>query len=141
MSNYPLVQRDDSSAAFFDAAERGQLQLGCSKSGAVFAPQVARDPEDPSAELRPVTAAGSGTVISWAVVHRSPHPALTDAVPYISAVVELTEGPWLVVRLLGDPEHLHVGAAVQVRFVRTGLEPDCGEMVPVFELVTSRSAE
>lgn len=139
MSAYPLVQRDDSSATFFDAAKRGQLQMSLSDSGSVLAPQVSMDPDDPAGSLQPVTVSGGGTLVSWSVVHHAPHPALADAVPYVSAVVEIAEGPWLIVRLLGDTEHLSVGAEVRVRFEPTGSGEDGGEVVPVFELVEELS--
>lgn len=140
MSPYPLVQRDDSSSAFFDAAQRGQLQMRRSDSGVVLAPQASMDPDNPSARLQPVIVSGDGTLVSWSVVHQAPHPGL--AVPYVSAVVELAEGPWLIVRLLGDAEQLTVGAKVRVRFERTGSDEDRGEVVPVFGLCgTSASAD
>lgn len=54
--------------------------------------------------------------------------------PYVSAIVELAEGPWLMVRLLADdPDRLSVGDPVRVRYLRSGEgEQDC-EVVPVFE--------
>jgi uncharacterized OB-fold protein len=128
------VQRDNSSAGFFDAAQRRQLQMKCSESGVVLRPQASTDPDDLSAPLQPVIVSGDGTLVTWSVVHQAPHPALADSVPYVSAVVELAEGPWLIVRLLADAEQLTVGAKLRVRFERTGSEDDRGEVVPVFEL-------
>ncbi|MEA2497529.1 MAG: uncharacterized protein QOJ29_5440 [Thermoleophilaceae bacterium] len=134
MTAYPPVQRDNSSAGFFDAAQRRQLQMKCSESGVVLRPQASTDPDDLSAPLQPVIVSGDGTLVTWSVVHQAPHPALADSVPYVSAVVELAEGPWLIVRLLADAEQLTVGAKLRVRFERTGSEDDRGEVVPVFEL-------
>ena len=68
-----------------------------------------------------VAAAGSGSVVSWAVVHGR------DA-QTVGAVVELDEGPWFDARLVdADPAALSVGTRVAVRFVEAG-----GERVPVF---------
>jgi uncharacterized OB-fold protein len=134
MSAYPLVQRDDSSSTFFDAAQRGQLQMRRSASGVMWPPQASTDPDDPSAWLQPVIVSGDATLVSWSVIHQAPHPALADAVPYVSAVVELAEGPWLIVRLLGDAGQLTAGAKVRVRFEPTGSGHQLGEVVPVFEL-------
>ncbi|GAY17689.1 Zn-ribbon domain-containing OB-fold protein [Mycobacterium sp. shizuoka-1] len=134
MNSYPTVQRDDSSAAFYDAASRGELQLKADGSGGVWPPQASLDPGDPDVTLQPVIASGGGTLMSWSVVHQAPHPLLAGAVPYVSAVVELSEGPWLFVRLYGDVEQCAVGAKVHVRFDSTGSQDQPGEVVPVFEL-------
>jgi uncharacterized protein len=107
---FPVVERDDASAEFFDAAARGELVL----------PGVG-----------PVS--GAATLVSWVVVHRAPLPALAGAVPYVSAVVELAEGPWLLVRLVdADPSALRVGAALVARYVRSGTDDQPGETLPVF---------
>jgi uncharacterized OB-fold protein len=137
MNGFPLVVRDGASAAFYDAAARGELVMLRGPSGTVLPPEARTDPETGSADLEPVAVSGEGTLVSWAVVHRAPVPVLAAAVPYVSAVVELAEGPWLMVRLLvDDPTVLQAGAAVRVRFVRSGGPDDEGaEVLPVFEPV------
>ncbi|BBW99198.1 hypothetical protein BST36_14695 [Mycolicibacterium moriokaense] len=135
MNAYPTVKRDDASAGFFDAARRKQLQMVRSPSGVILGPQAIIDPDDPLAVLEPVIVSGEGTLVSWVVVHKAPRPALADSVPYISALVELTEGPWLIVRLIGTTEHLTAGMKVRVRYEPTGSDEDPGEVVPVFEPV------
>jgi uncharacterized protein len=138
----PLVVRDEASAAFFDAAARGELLVKRGPSGAVLAPEARTDPVSGSSDLQPFVASGEATLVSWAVVHRAPLPALADSVPYVSAIVELTEGPWLLVRLLvDDPARLRIGDPVRVRYERSGQgdsegEPE-GEVLPVFEPVES----
>ena len=60
-------------------------------------------------------------------------PWLVDAVPYVCAVVELAEGPWLTVRLVdADPDTLAAGQPVRVRFVPSGPAEEPGEILPVF---------
>lgn len=109
MSPFPTVERDEAGAEFFDAAARGELLI----DGA------------------PVS--GAATLVSWVVVHRAPLPALADAVPYVSAVAELAEGPWLLVRLVdADPAGLRVGQPLVARFVRSGSDEQPGEMLAVF---------
>jgi uncharacterized OB-fold protein len=132
----PAVVRDEASAPFFDAAARGELLVKRGPTGTVLAPEARTDPTTGSSDLQPWVATGEGTLISWAVVHRAPLPALAASVPYVSAIVELAEGPWLMVRLLvEDPARLRVGDAVRARYVRSGdCEPE-GEVVPVFEPV------
>lgn len=132
----PAVERDQASAAFFDAAARGELLVKRSSvSGVVLAPETRTDPASGSSDMQPYVASGDGTLVSWAVVHRAPLPLLAGSAPYVSAVVELAEGPWLMVRLIVDePADLHAGAPVRVRYVRSGGPDGDGEVVPLFEL-------
>lgn len=135
----PAVVRDEASASFFDAAARGELLVKRGPSGTVLAPEARTDPTTGSSDLQPCVATGEGTLVSWAVVHRAPLPALAASVPYVSAIVELAEGPWLMVRLLAeDPDGLSAGDPVRVRYLRSGDGEDegqeKGEVLPVFEL-------
>lgn len=134
MSGLPQVERDDATAWFFDAAARGELQMRRGPSGTVLPPEARVDTKSGSTELEPVAVSGAATLVSWTVVHQAPHPALAESVPYISAVVELDEGPWLVVRLCGDASRLHAGVRVRARFETTGSPEEPGEVVPIFEL-------
>src|SRR3954463_2807935 len=115
----PPVDRDDASVGFFDAAADGRLAVRrCVTGDGLFAPEVARCPRCGAAtEWIPVS--GRGRLVTWALVHRSPHPALTDVVPYVTAVVELAEGPWLHARLaVADALSLAPGLPVAVAFAR-----------------------
>lgn len=61
--------------------------------------------------------AGIGRLYSWTVTYRAPHPGFADAVPYISAIVELDEGVRMVADLTGvGPEGLAAGLRVAVWF-------------------------
>lgn len=103
-------------------------------SGVVLAPEARTDPTSGSPELFPHVASGGGTLVSWTVVHRAPLPVLAASVHYMSAVVELDEGPWLMVRLLADePGRLRAGDRVQVCFLRSGDDDQEGEVALVFE--------
>jgi uncharacterized protein len=131
----PKVEADEASAAFYDAAARGELLVQRGPSGTVLPPEARTDPDSGSAELEPCVVSGEGTLVSWVVVHQAPLPALAEAVPYVSAVVELAEGPWLMVRLLADPTTLHAGDAVRADYVRSGTDDDPGAVLPVFRQV------
>ena len=127
MSAFPPVERDAASAGFFDAAARGELLLRRAPDGQVLGPQDDVDARlgtgDPDADLDTVVASGDATLVSWAVVHQAPLPWLVGAVPYVCAVVELAEGPWLTVRLVdADPGGAGRGATAPgpVRGVRSG---------------------
>ena len=38
-------------------------------------------------------AAGTGTLHTFSIVHRTPNPEFADRTPYVFAIVELDEGP------------------------------------------------
>jgi uncharacterized OB-fold protein len=118
----PAVERDEASEPFFAAAARGELLVRrCPRDGTMLGPQARTCPDCGCAELEWAAASGRGTLISWAVVHQVPVPALAAAVPYLTAVVELAEGPWLMVRLVDTDERgLRAGLPVAARFMPSG---------------------
>lgn len=133
---FPAVERDEASAEFFAAAARGELLVQtCARCADALGPEGRTCPSCGSADLTPATASGHGTVISWAVVHHPPVPQLAPAVPYVTAVVELAEGPWLMARLVDcDGIDLRAGTPVAARFVPSG-EPGAeppGEILVAF---------
>ena len=141
---FPAVERDQASAAFFAAAARGELLVKrCPRGGDVLGPEARTCPSCGSVELTPVIATGRGTLISWAVVHRAPAEALAAAVPYVTAIVELAEGAWLMVRLVGcDATRLRVGLPVAARFVPSGgaVAEAAGEVLVAFAPVPAEGA-
>jgi uncharacterized OB-fold protein len=140
---FPAVGRDSASTAFFDAAARGELLVQqCGTCATVLPPEARTCHACGSAELGPTVVSGLGSLVSWAVVRQAPIPALAGAVPYVTAVVELNEGPWLMVRLIDvDPEALTAGDRVRADFVRSGTGEITGEMLPVFRQVADGASE
>jgi uncharacterized OB-fold protein len=110
----PALARTADSADFFDFAARGRLLLRrCTACGFVRAPQDALCPSCFATAHEKIAAAGPGTLVSFAVVHRSPIPVIPA--PYIAAIVEVEEGPWMLTRLLTAPnESVRIGQAVAV---------------------------
>ncbi|MFZ0715721.1 Zn-ribbon domain-containing OB-fold protein [Mycobacterium sp.] len=132
---WPAVDRDAASVQYFDAAARGELLMQQGPGGAVLGPEVRTCPETGSAELTKVAVSGRGALVTWVVVHHAPLPILAAAVPYVSGVVELDEGPWLMVRLVDvEGVELRAGLPVEVAFVRSGNADDdpLHEVLPVF---------
>lgn len=81
-----------------------------------------------STDLEYIEATGRGSVHSFTVVHRAPHPAFTA--PYVVALVDLHEGVRLLTNVVGcDPDAVHCDMRVRV-----GWEPlPDGRQLPVFE--------
>lgn len=62
-------------------------------------------------------ASGKATLYTYSVVHRNDLPPFADLVPYVTAIVDLAEGPRLMTRIvdcaLGD---VYIGMDLQVVF-------------------------
>lgn len=79
---------------------------------------------------------GTGTVHTFTVAHRPPHPVFAELCPLAIAIVELTEGPRLMTNVVNcDPADVHVGLPVTVTFVTAD---DSDIHLPVFEPAISR---
>ncbi|SFQ08624.1 hypothetical protein SAMN05421810_104438 [Amycolatopsis arida] len=111
----PVVSRD---TEFFWAGTRvGELRI--QRWGDTLRHPPGPMPPGGDLTARPdhVVAEGTGTVYSYVVHHHPPVPG--KRLPFVVALVELTEG----VRVLGelvdtDPENVHIGMPVEVVFLR-----------------------
>jgi uncharacterized OB-fold protein len=97
----PAVLRTPASADFFDGARDGRLLLRrCTNCGTPRAPQVRWCHECREPTQSHMWASGDARLESWTVVHRPPVPALKPDAPYAAGLVELEEGPLLLLRVL-----------------------------------------
>lgn len=99
------------------AAQRRLVVQSCAACGASWHPPLPRCPHCHSAGLGWREVAGTGTVYTYTVVTHPTHAALADKVPYVVAIVELTDGPRLVTAITGcEPGAVRCGLPVRVRF-------------------------
>ena len=90
-------------------------------------------PKCHSRDTKWVQASGRGEVHAYAIVERPPMPAFNPEVPYITALIQLEEGPILPTRIVGvEPVQgtVSIGAQGQIEF------EDASETIslPVFRL-------
>jgi uncharacterized OB-fold protein len=89
-------------------------------------------PECLSSNLRWIKVSGNGTVYSYTIAEAPTHPAFTEDVPYVIAIVELAEGPRLTTNITGcKPQEVRVGMPVVATF---------DEVTPEVTLVKFRPA-
>jgi uncharacterized OB-fold protein len=126
------VGRDAATAEFLDGTAAGEFRLKRSRAtGQILAPQCVVDSVG-NTDLEWVVAAGTGRLVSWAVIHGKPQEGVQPPGTVI-AIVELTEGPWWWCELLGaDPAAMRADLPVEVAFVRVDAST---ETVPVFRIV------
>ena len=66
-----------------------------------------------------IQASGNATLYTYGIVQRAPHPGFRDDVPFVTAIVELEEGPRMATNIVIDEpteDNLKVGMALQVTF-------------------------
>lgn len=126
------IERDESTAAFLDGTKRGQfLLVRDTRTGEILAPQFDVTSE-PDRYVR-VPAAGTGTIVSWSVVHRRGPDGSADRLPV--GIVELDEGPWWWTSFPGaDADADLFGRRVKVAFELLG-EGDNAEAIPYFQVI------
>lgn len=125
----PPVQRDDSSAAYFDAAAEARLLIKrCTNCGA-YGPPRQTTCRRCGGDATWSQVSGDATLIAWTTT--PPSAKSPDEAPRTFGYVELAEGPWLETILLDVPQDaLHEGAPLRVTFLH---HPD-GEPIPAFGL-------
>lgn len=123
----PLPVPTDISRPHWDGAREGRLMVqhcpACKVH--VFIPRRAC-PHCLGEGMDWVQSSGRGTIYSYTIIHRPPHPAFEP--PYCAAIIELEEGWHMLSNVVGtDPASIAVGQTVQVEFL------DCGDVtLPVF---------
>jgi uncharacterized OB-fold protein len=112
----PVVSRD--TAFFWDGTAAGELRIQCcGECGALRHPPGPACTECGALKPGHVVAAGIGQVYSYVVHHHPPVPG--RRLPFVVALVELTEGVRMVGEVLdASPDHVRVGAPVRADFVR-----------------------
>lgn len=115
---------DPDNDAFWSAVAHGSIPLRrCTACGTHITLPLPSCPECGAEPLEPVTAAGTGSLYSWVVVHYAWDAALAAEVPYVVGAVELDEGARIFGRLEG------VEPVAGTRLVATF--PDGGDRPPI----------
>lgn len=122
----------EDSASFWAATTEGRFELQkCADCGTIIFWPRAICPSCSSFNLDTFDAAGTGTVYSYSVVHRSVG-GWRDATPYVLAYVQLDEGPRVMTNIVDcDPADVAIDAPVRVVWHDTGEGP----ALPRFTLV------
>ncbi len=114
----PLPRPYQDTAPYWDAAREHRFVLQrCTECGEhQFYPRGVCS-HCLSSDLEWLEASGKGTVYSFSVNHRAPHPGFADKLPFVLAIVELAEGPRMMTNIVDcDPETVAIGMEVEVVF-------------------------
>ena len=126
------IQRDDATAAFLDGTKRGEfLLVKDTRTGQILPPQF--DVSIEPGRFVYLPAAGTGTIISWTVVHQRAADGSVSRLPV--GIVELDEGPWWWTSFPeADPEADLYGLRVKAAYDLIG-KGDNAEAVPHFQVI------
>jgi uncharacterized OB-fold protein len=129
---HPTVLPSPDAAPYWEAARRHELVLPYCEAGDgfFFYPRTAC-PTCGSRDLGWRRASGRGRIHSFCIQHANRLPGLSDAVPFVTIIVELEEGPRMMsilVEVEPDPTHVRCELPVEVAF----LDLDDGQALPVF---------
>ncbi|MER6912386.1 Zn-ribbon domain-containing OB-fold protein [Streptomyces sp. NPDC000594] len=131
--SHALPEIDDFTRPYWDAAAEGRLLVrrcrDCRR-----AHHYPREfcPRCWSARCEWETASGRATLYTWSVVHRNDLEPFSLRLPYITAVVDLAEGPRMMTEIVEcDAAGLRIAMPLEVTFRRAA--PDIA--LPVFRPV------
>ena len=112
----PLPQINSDTQPFWDGCRKHELRFQkCVACDHVRWPPSMICPECYDSRTEWIKAVGKGVVYTYAVYHRAFHPAFKDDLPYVSAVVELEEGPHLLTNIIGcRPDDVRCDMPVEV---------------------------
>jgi uncharacterized protein len=113
----PAPAADPETLPFWAGTARGELLLRrCRECAVVAWPPRTFCPACGAADPEWFAAAGTGEVYSRTIVRKA-QGEWRDAVPYVLAYVQLTEGPRILTDVVADdPEEVHIGQSVRVVF-------------------------
>ncbi|MFC2045777.1 Zn-ribbon domain-containing OB-fold protein [Chloroflexota bacterium] len=112
----PIPKPNADNKAFWDGCKQHQLRFQkCQNCGLVRWPPSLICPNCHSQDAEWLTASGKGKVYSFAVYHQAYHPAFENDLPYVTAIIQLTEGPCILSNIVGcNPEDIKCDMPVVV---------------------------
>ncbi len=107
---------------FWEGCKEKRLRFQqCADCGHVRWPPSNLCPVCHSLEARWIDSSGRGRIYTFTVYHVAFHPAWKDKVPYVTAVVELEEGPRFLSNIVdAHPQTLSIGMPVEVVWEEAG---------------------
>ena len=120
MTNYvkPLPLINEETRPYWEYCRKHELRMQkCNDCGHIRFPISILCPECHSMDSRWVNLSGKGTIYTYTTYRVAYHPAFKDDIPYVLAVIQLTEGPRMESNIIGcRPEDVKIDMPVEVSF-------------------------
>lgn len=112
----PLPQPNADDKFFWDGCREHKLLFQkCQNCGLVRWPPSIICPNCYSHDTEIMEASGKGRVYTYAVYHQAYHSGFESEVPYVTAVIELEEGPHFLSNIIGcSPDEVECDMPVEV---------------------------
>lgn len=118
--NKPIPVPQQESDVYWEKTKQHELWLRkCNDCGEAYFYPRDISPCCFSKDTSWIQASGKASLFTYGIVHRAPHPGFADDAPFVTAIVELDEGPKMPTNIIIDdptPEKLQVGMALRVVF-------------------------
>ena len=118
--NKPVPVPQQESDVYWEKAKQHELWLrNCDECGVAYFYPRDISPCCFSRNTSWVKASGNASLFTYGIVHRPPHPGFMAEVPFVTAIVELEEGPKMATNIVMDdptPEKLQIGMSLEVVF-------------------------
>lgn len=117
-ADLPIPGSDDVSDPHWRAARARRLEMQrCERCSGIRWPPAPLCPACLTTGGEWTKLSGSGRIWSLAVYHRAFHPSFAEVVPYVVALIELSEGPFMISNVVGaDPSSVRIGQPVEALF-------------------------
>ena len=117
----PVPRPQPESDLYWEKAKQRELWLRkCNSCGQAYFYPRDISPCCFSRDTGWIKASGKATLYTFGIVHRAPLPGFARDVPFVTAIVELEEGPRMPTNIVGieepTPEKLHIGMPLEVTF-------------------------
>lgn len=121
-ADLPLPYPTADSKAFWDACAEERLTIQkCNGCGAAQHYPRSLCTSCGGHDLEMIEASGRGEVFTFTINHRAPRPAFAENGPYVIALIDLEEGPRLMMNVIGcTPSDVHIGMKVRIVFEQRG---------------------
>ena len=115
----PLPEPNPDTRPFWEACQRHELRFQkCLSCGHVRWPASILCPVCYSRETEWIKSSGQGKVYTFVVHHQAFHPAFEPDLPYVTAVIDLEDGPHFLSNIVGcPPEDVACDMPVEVTWV------------------------
>lgn len=118
MSGLIMPTIDELNAPFWQGCQAGRLHLQrCGECGRLRYPIASLCPHCLSEKFGWEPVSGRGRIYSFTVFRHAYNEAWRNQVPYVVALIELEEGPFMLTDVVGAaPEDVRVGLSVRALF-------------------------